>query len=68
MTIERTDGEIVIRISNNIEPLVIQQIIDFLAYKETTKSSVASQEEVDRLSSEININWWERNKSRLLNQ
>ena len=66
MTIERTDGEIIIRIPDSVEFSEIQRLIDFITYKEITKESKASQEDVDKLASEINKNWWEANKDRFL--
>ncbi|TXB62975.1 hypothetical protein [Phaeodactylibacter luteus] len=66
MTIERTDGEIIIRIPDSVEFSEIQRLIDFITYKEITKESKATQEDVDRLASEINKNWWEANKDRFL--
>lgn len=66
MTIERTNGEIIIRISDSIDTLGIQRIIDFLNYKEATQSSKAKQEDVDKLSSEINKSWWKTNEERFL--
>jgi hypothetical protein len=66
MTIERTDGEIIIRIPDSVEFSEIQRLIDFITYKEITKESKATQEDVDKLASEINKNWWEANKDRFL--
>jgi len=66
MTIERTDGEIIIRIPDSVEFSEIQRLIDFITYKEITKESKAIQEDVDKLASEINKNWWEANKDRFL--
>ena len=68
MTIERTDGEIIIRIPDSVELSEIQRLIDFITYKEIAKESKARQEDVDRLASEININWWEANKDRFLKE
>ena len=68
MTIERTDGEIIIRIPDSVELSEIQRLIDFITYKEVTKESKASQEDVDKLASEINKNWWEANKDRFLKE
>jgi hypothetical protein len=68
MTIERTDGEIIIRIPDSVEFSEIQRLIDFITYKEITKESKATQEDVDKLASEINKNWWEANKDRFLKE
>ena len=68
MTIERTDGEIIIRIPDSVEFSEIQRLIDFITYKEITKESKATQEDVNKLASEINKNWWEANKDRFLKE
>ncbi len=66
MIIERTDDEIIIRISKNIDTDELQRIINFLNYKETTANSKARQMDVDKLSSEVNKQWWAKNKLRFL--
>ena len=66
MTIERKNNEIVIRIPDTIDPEGLQRLIDFLLYRESTAGSKAEQAAVDRLASEVNKSWWERNKDRFL--
>ncbi|GHT71991.1 hypothetical protein AGMMS50239_41320 [Bacteroidia bacterium] len=64
MVIERTANEFLIRfpITSNIEH--IQDVIDYLRYKELTSNYSVSQSEVDRLAREINTNWWENNQTK----
>ena len=62
MTIERTAGEFVIRIPVIAQVEQIQDLIDYLRYKELTSSYEVGQSEVDLLAREINKNWWEKNK------
>lgn len=66
MIIERTNDEIIIRISKNIDTDELQRIINFLNYKEATTNSKARQKDVDKLSSEVNKQWWKKNKHRFL--
>lgn len=67
MTIQRDKDEIVIRISGNVDIESIQQFINLLRYKEITSTKKAvSQAEVDKISTEINMDWWKQNKGRLL--
>jgi hypothetical protein len=68
MTIERTDGEIIIKIPDSVDPSEIQRLIDFITYKMITRKSTASQEGVDKIASEINKNWWKANKDRFLKE
>ena len=66
MTIERKNNEIIIKIPGDIDTDGIQRIIDFILYKETTAKSKAKQKDEDKLASEVNINWWQKNKDRFL--
>ena len=66
MTIQRTNNEIIIRLPGNIDTEGLQRLINFLTYKEATVNSKAKQNQVDKLSSEINKSWWQRNKDRFL--
>jgi hypothetical protein len=66
MIIERTTNEILIRIPNTLNAEKAQQIIDYIRYQLATAGSSATQEEVDQLASEINGDWWEKNKNSFL--
>ena len=66
MTIEHTDNEIVIRVPDVMDPVRLQELIDYLIYQETTSKSEATQEQVNQLSSKINKDWWQKNKERFL--
>lgn len=68
MTIERVNNEIVIRIPDIVDPDKLQRLINYLIYQEATSGSEAKQEDVDRISSEVNKNWWEKNKGRFLKE
>ena len=62
MIIERTAGEFVIRIPVTTKVEHIQDLIDYLRYKELTSTYEVSQSEVDMLAKEINSNWWKKIK------
>lgn len=66
MTIERTDKEIIIKIPAVTGMEDIQQLVDYLNYKVAVATSNAKQEQVDQLAKEVNKNWWEANKDKLL--
>ncbi len=67
MTILREGGEIIIKISESkIGEKNLQRFLDYLRYSELTGKSVATQEDVDALSAEVNKNWWEENKDKFL--
>lgn len=66
MNIERTESEIVIRVSSKINTYGLQRLLDYLRYQELTSSSNAKQSDVDALAKEVNKNWWEKNKQRFI--
>lgn len=47
MIIERTSKEVIIRIPGNIDVSDLQEMIDFIYYKEITSRSQAKQNEID---------------------
>lgn len=62
MIVERTDNEIVVRLPSNIDLSELQDMLDFLKYKELTANSQAKQEDVDQISKEVNSSMWEKVK------
>lgn len=66
MTVQRTDNEIIIKLPASMDLEEIQRLINYLLYKEATKDSQATQDEVDKLAREANKQWWEENKERFL--
>lgn len=66
MEIERTKKEIIIRIPTYVDTEGLQDIINFLIYKEATAKSQAKQEDVDQLTKDVKKGWWRKNRARLL--
>lgn len=66
MVLERTDSEIIIRLPKNINWEDLELLLKFIRYKEIVSKSRASQDEIDALAKEINVQWWEENKHRFL--
>jgi len=62
MIIERTASEFVIRFPFTADSERMQDIIDYLRYKELTANYGIAQSEVDILAQTINKKWWEQNK------
>jgi hypothetical protein len=54
MTIERTKNEIIVRLSPKVDLVDLQNMLDFLKYKELTANSNANQQDVDELSKIVN--------------
>ena len=62
MIVERTEKEIVIRISSSVNTDDLQDLLNLSRYKELTSKSTIYQSEIDDFSSEINKSWWQENK------
>jgi len=67
MIIERTQTETVIRIPTSMmTSLEVQDLLDYLFYREITAKSKATQKDVNRLAKSVKKGWWEANKDRFL--
>ncbi len=66
MVIERTSKEVIIRIPSYVGTDGIQNLIDYLTYKQATAKSKAKQSDVDALATEVKKGWWGKNRSRLV--
>ncbi len=64
MTIERTENEIIIRLSPDLDVSDIQRMLDYLSYKQAIKGSKATQDDIDKLAKDVKKGWWEKNKHR----
>lgn len=66
MVVERTNDEVIIRLSANVKAEEIQAIIDFARYQELVSGFEISQDTVDKLADEVNKGWWAENRNRLM--
>ncbi len=66
MVIERTKKEVIIRLPSYIDTEGLQNIINYLLYKEATDQSQAKQVDVDKLSKDIKKGWWKKNRKRFI--
>ncbi len=66
MLIERTATEVIIRLPAYVETEGLQQLVDYLSYKEATARSKAKQADVDKLAIDVKKGWWAENKERVL--
>lgn len=66
MIVERTNRQIVIKVSPQIDTFGFQIIMDYLDYLEMTAKSKASQEDADKLADELNEDWWNKNRKRFI--
>jgi len=66
MVIERTKKEVIIRLPSDIDTEGLQNLINYLIYKEATDKSQAKQDDVDKLAKEIKKGWWSKNRRRFI--
>jgi predicted trehalose synthase len=66
MIIERTDNQIIIKLSPQLDPSGLQRIMDYLEYLELTSKSKVSQKDADKLADELNENWWAKNRNKFI--
>ena len=66
MQIERTDKEIVIRVPADTDLPGLQQILDYVKFRNVASKSKATQSQLDALAKESKSTWWEENKSKFL--
>jgi hypothetical protein len=53
MLIERTPNEVIIRLPSSVDTTGLQRLVDYLTYKVATVNSKATQEQVDKLASNV---------------
>ena len=68
MVVERTNKEVIIRLSASVDTADLQDILNYARYKELTADFKTEQHEVDKLASEINEKWWVKNRRKLIEQ
>lgn len=66
MIVERTNNQIIIRVSHRVDTFGFQRIMDYLDYLEITSKSKATQDDADRLADELNENWWSKNRKKII--
>ena len=66
MVVERTNKEVIIRLSKSVDVEDLQRFLNYARYKELTSGFQVDQKEVDSLSNQVKKTWWSKNKKRLL--
>lgn len=64
MKLERTKDEIVVRLPSDVDLSELQNMLDYLQYKEVTAKSKAKQSDVDKLSKSVNKSIWSKINTR----
>lgn len=52
MIVERIDNEVIIRLPGSIDTTDLEEMVDYIRFKEITSKSKATQDEVDSLVNE----------------
>jgi len=68
MIIERKKDEVIIRLPGSIDTSDLEEMVDYIRFKEITSKSNATQEQVDNLVKEVKKGRWETNRKRLLGE
>jgi hypothetical protein len=63
MILERTNNEILVRLPAYVDLTELQNMLDYLDYKEQTAKTKATQKEVDELSKIVNQSIWTKFKA-----
>jgi len=66
MIIQRTTKEIIIRLPASIATEDLQDFLNYTRYKELTSEIKITQDEVDKLASEVNKDWWTKNRDKFI--
>lgn len=66
MIIERTKKEVIIRLQPSVDTEELQELANFFRYKEITSKYKTPQKEVDKFASNVNKNWYKKNRDNLL--
>lgn len=66
MVIERTKNEIIIRLPSSIDTEGLQNLINYLTYREATEKSRAKQPDIDKLAKDIKKGWWTKNRKKFI--
>ena len=64
MILERTQNEIIVRLPSSVDLSELQNMLDYLRYKELTAKSKAKQSDADRLANEVNKSMWQKVKEK----
>ena len=68
MEVEQTKTEFVIRFPVTAQTEQMQDIFNYLRYRELTASFKTDQQTVDEIAREINKKWWNENKDKFAEQ
>jgi hypothetical protein len=62
MIVERTNNEILVRLPAYVDLSELQNMLDYLEYKENTARTIAKQKDVNELSESVKKSIWKKIK------
>lgn len=65
VTIERTESEFIIKLPLSIDPVDIQNALEYFQFIDVVSRSEATQKDIDELSKEVKAGWSKEMKDRL---
>ncbi len=68
MIIQRNKKRLVLEIPASVDIREIQDVLNFIRYKELTSSFKTRQPVVDAIANKVNKNWWKKNAKKFLNE
>ena len=66
MVIERTNNEIIFRLPDDTDTIVLERIINYMKYKEAIRNSEGTEDQANKLAKESKKDWWAENKIRFI--
>ena len=63
MIVERTNNEVIIRLPGSIDTIDLEDMVDYIRFKEIISKSKATQDEIDSLVKGIKKGRWENNRN-----
>lgn len=61
-------NEVIIRLSGSIDTSDLEEMVDYIRFKEITSKSNVTQKQVDNLVKEVKKGRWKKNRKRLLGE
>ncbi len=68
MTIERTKDEVIIRLPASLDTSDLEEMVNFLRFKEITGTSKASESDIEKLNKDVKKGRWEKQRAKLLGE
>ncbi|CAD5252377.1 MULTISPECIES: hypothetical protein [unclassified Imperialibacter] len=68
MIIERTKDEVIIRLPATLDTKDLEEMVNFLRFKEITATSKASEHDIEKLNKDVKKGRWAKQRAKLLGE